>query len=194
MSDHAGELIDATVRALALVAFLLAGVLVLTNWAARKQAISPFGWWPRLVRKWGDPWLRPIERRLHSAGANPQDAPLWLLGIVLVAGVLAISMARWLLGSLALLESLQNAGLRTWLRLAVATAYSLLSLALIIRVIGSWLGVGRYTRWMRPIYRLTDWMVEPIRRRLPPFGALDLSPLIAYVGILVLRSLLLRFL
>ncbi|HEV8613703.1 MAG TPA: YggT family protein [Gemmatimonadales bacterium] len=194
MSYHAGELIDAAVRALVLFAFLPALLILLTHWAVRSKAIAPSGWWPRFVRKWGDPLLRPVERRLHSAGANPQDAPLWLLGVVLVAGLLAISATRWLLGSVALLGSLQNASPRTWLRLGLASALSLVSLAIIVRVIGSWLGVGRYTRWMRPVYLFTDWIVEPIRRRLPPFGPLDLSPLLAYLIILLLRSLLLSVL
>jgi YggT family protein len=33
---------------------------------------------------------------------------------------------------------------------------------------------------MRPIVVLTDWILEPLRRVLPPFGPLDLSPLVAY--------------
>ena len=63
--------------------------------------------------------------------------------------------------------------------------------AILIRVLGSWLGVGRYNRWMRPFYSVTDWLVEPIRRRLPPFGALDLSPVAAYLLLLLLRGAIL---
>jgi uncharacterized protein YggT (Ycf19 family) len=41
----------------------------------------------------------------------------------------------------------------------------------------------------RPAWLLTDWLVEPIRRRLPPFGPLDLSPLVAYFALVLLRAL-----
>jgi YggT family protein len=59
--------------------------------------------------------------------------------------------------------------------------------ALFVRVIVSWLGGLRYARWMRPIYLLTDWLVKPIQRHMPPFGMLDLSPLVAYLVLMVLR-------
>jgi YggT family protein len=194
MYSNAGQAIDAAVRIIALVAFLASLLIVLTSWAVRRHSLQPFGWWPRFVRRWSDPLLRPVERKLHGAGANPQDAPLWLLGGVLVAGLLAISAVRWLLGMIALVESMQHAEARAWLQLTVVAATSLLSLAIIVRVIGGWLGAGRYNRWMRPAYLLSDWIVNPIQRRLPAFGPLDLSPFLAYVLVLVLRGILLSVL
>jgi uncharacterized protein YggT (Ycf19 family) len=122
------------------------------------------------------------------ARGNPRDAPLWLLGVVLVLGLLAISAVRWLGGALTLLGSMRHAGVRAWLQLAVIATSSLLLFAIIVRVIGSWLGAGRYNRWMRPAYLLSDWIIEPIRRRLPAFGPIDLSPFVAYILILVLRD------
>jgi YggT family protein len=194
ISSQLSSLIDAGVRGIAMFAVGVSLVILLTHWAVRRRLLGAFGWWPRFVRSWGDPLLHPIERRLLSAGGNPQDAPLWLLGVAVVAGLLAISAERWLLGTIGLLESLRGAGLRVWLRLLVGTALSVVSLAIIIRVVASWFGVGRFTRWMRPLYLLTDWVVEPIRRLLPSFGPLDLSPLIAYLAVLLLRSLLLGML
>ncbi len=194
MFDNLGHTVDATVRVTALVAVAAALVVLLTHWGVRHQAFAPFGRWPRFVRTWSDPLVRPIQRRLLAAGANPQDAPLWLVGGVLVLGLLAITAVRWLLGVVALFGSMQNAGAAAWLRLAVVAGTALVSLAIIIRVVGSWLGAGRYNRWMGPVYLLSDWIVEPIRRRLPGFGPLDLSPLVAYILILVLRGFLLSIL
>lgn len=194
MSDHAGQLLDTAVRAVALFAFIAALVILVTHWAVRRQALAPFGWWPRFVRGWSDPVLRPVERRVHAAGGNPQDAPLWLLGAVVVIGLFALSAARWLGNSLALFESMRGASARQWLRLGVASLTSLLSLAIVVRVVAGWLGAGRYNRVMRPFYLLTDWLIEPIRGRLPPFGPLDLSPLLAYVLVLLFRTFLLSVL
>lgn len=194
MFTNAGHTIDAVVRATALVAFVAALLILLTHWAVRQQWLQPFSWWPRFTRSWSDPVLRPIERSVVSRGGNPQDAPLWLLGVVLVLGLLAISAARWLGGALTLLGSMRHAGVRAWLQLAVIAASSLLLFAIIVRVIGSWLGAGRYNRWMRPVYLLSDWIIEPIRHRLPAFGPIDLSPFVAYILILVLRGLLLNVL
>jgi YggT family protein len=194
MFNDVGHSVDSVVRALALLAFVAALLVFLTQWGVRRKSLQPFGWWPRLVRRWSDPLLRPIEQRLSRGGMNPQDAPLWLLGIVLVIGLLAIAGVRWLLGVVSQLASMRHAGPRAWIELAVVAATSLVSVALILRVVASWFGVGRFNRWMRPAYLLTDWIVEPIRRRLPALGPLDLSPLIAYVALLILRSLLLSIL
>jgi YggT family protein len=126
-----------------------------------------------------------------SWGGNPQDAPLWLAGTVLLAGLALILVTRWLMGTVVMLGAMRGAGSGAWLRFAISGAFSLLMTAILIRVIGSWLGAGRYNRWMRPFYSVTDWLVEPIRRRLPPFGALDLSPVAAYLLLLLLRGAIL---
>jgi YggT family protein len=124
------------------------------------------------------------------AGANPVDAPLWLLGAVAVAGLLAIGVVRWISGTVILVRAMRGAGTGAWIMLAIDAGFSVLMTAILVRVIGSWLGAGRYNKLMRPVYFLTDWLVEPIARRLPPMGRIDLSPLVAYVLLLILRSLL----
>jgi len=42
--------------------------------------------------------------------------------------------------------------------------YKILFAALLVRVIAGWFGMFRYSRWIRPAYILTDWIVGPIRR------------------------------
>ena len=72
---------------------------------------------------------------------------------------------------------------------------NLLMIAIIIRVIGSWVGAGQYNRWMRPFYLLTEWFLGPLRRVLPAFGPIDLSPIIAWLLIMyVVRPLLIGIL
>ena len=127
-------------------------------------------------------------------GANPQDAPLWLAGAALLAGLALVLLTRWILGTAVSLGAMRDAGPSAWLRLLVSGAASLLMLSIMIRVIGSWLGAGRYRGGMKVFYFLTDWIVEPIRRRLPPMGALDLSPVAAYFLIFLLREVLLSVL
>jgi len=178
------------VRILALLAFGGALLVLATDWAVRRRHLRPSGWWPSLVERWSRPVLKPMQRRLMRAGANPVDAPLWLLGAVAVAGLLATGLVRWISASGTLLHAMRGAGPGAWMMLVINTAISLLMMAILIRVIASWLGAGRYNKLMRPVYFLTDWLVEPIARRLPPMGRIDLSPLIAYVLLLLLRSLI----
>src|SRR2546429_7961207 len=60
--------------------------------------------------------------------------------------------------------------------LAVVVAYRILAAALVVRVIAGWFGYFRYTRWIRPAYALTDWLVEAIRPVLPIAGGVGWSP------------------
>ncbi|HET7040417.1 MAG TPA: YggT family protein, partial [Gemmatimonadales bacterium] len=158
-----------------------AGVLALTHWLVRRGTLSPFGGWARLVRGAGAGVVRPMERQLVRRGATPQDAPYWVLGVAVAGGLVAISLTQWVLGYLAATSSALTAGPRGVLAFAVSTACDLLALALIVRAIGSWFGVGRWTRWMRPMYLATDWIVGPLQRIIPPIGMFDLTPIVAYL-------------
>ena len=64
-------------------------------------------------------------------------------------------------------------------------------LALLVRVISSWFGISPYRPWMRPVMALTDWLIEPIRRILPPLGMIDFSPLVAWLALSLLRNFVL---
>jgi YggT family protein len=168
------------VRWTIVVALLYVGIVALTHWAVRSRKLSPFGAWPRTVRRLSDPVLRPVEQRVIRAGGSPQTAPYWLLAIVVLGGLVLISLVRWSIGFTYSLGSLASAPLRVQLLTLLSWIFTILRFALIVRVIASWFGVSSYSKWMRPIVVLTDWILEPLRRVLPPFGPLDLSPLVAY--------------
>jgi YggT family protein len=161
-------------------ALIYVAIVALTHWAVRSRRLSPFGTWPRTVRRLSDPVLRPVEQRVIRAGGAPQTAPYWLLAIVVVGGLLLVSLVRWGIGFTYSLGGLANAPLRIQLLTLLSWIFTILRFALIVRVIASWFGASTYTKWMRPVVVLTDWLLEPLRRVLPPFGPLDLSPLVAY--------------
>lgn len=173
-------------------AFLLATLVALVYWAVRRGKLNAFGPIPRATRRMADPLIRPLERRVIRWGGNPQDAPLWLVGIVLVVGLIFLSLLKWLAGLIFYISGLSDAGPRGWISFVFDLAYFVLAAALLIRVIGSWVGIGRYNRWMRFAYILTDWLVEPIRRMLPGFGIIDFSPLVAWLALYLMRNLVLR--
>ncbi|MDP6776465.1 MAG: YggT family protein [Candidatus Latescibacteria bacterium] len=62
---------------------------------------------------------------------------------------------------------------------------------LFIRVILSWVSVNPYNPMVQVLDRLTEPVLAPIRRVIPSFGGLDLSPLVVFVGIMVLKRILL---
>lgn len=183
--------LDFVVRTIVIIALVYASAVALTHWAVRSRRMDPFGTWPRLVRRLSDPVLLRLERRIIKAGGSPQDAPLWLLGLVIGAGLLLVSLTGWVIGTASGLSHLASGGPRVWLRLLVSAIFTILMTAILIRVIASWLGIGPYRRWMRPIVGLTNWIIEPIRRILPPFGMIDFSPLVAWLVLYVVRGFVL---
>jgi YggT family protein len=181
-------------RYVVFAAFVVSAVIALGSWAVRTRRISPFSGAARLIRTLTDPVINPTERWVHRRGGNPQNAPWWLLGGVVAAGIVIITVAQWLTGFLARASFAAGAGPRGVLRLAVYYAGQLVLIALVVRVIGSWFGAGRFNRWMRPVYVLTDWIVEPLRKIIPPIGMIDITPLVAWVALRIGLSLVLRVL
>jgi YggT family protein len=146
------------------------------------------------LRSATDPIVRPVERRLVRMGGNPTHAGGWLVVIMAVAGILLVSLAGWLVGTFETARAAASGGPRGTFRLIVDLAYRILFAALLVRVVATWFGMFRYAKWIRPAYILTDWMVAPIRRVVPPLGAVDLSPLVAMIALSILRQILLSML
>ena len=188
------DALDIAVRSIVLLAIAFAATVALTHWAVRSRRINPFGALPRLVRRISDPILLPLERRVINAGGNPQNAPLWLLGLVIGGGLLLLSLTQWLIGTAAGLVLLAQGGVRVWMRVLMSAVFTILMAAILIRVIGSWLGIGPYRKWMRPVYALTNWLIDPIRRILPPVGIFDFSPMVAWLVLYVVRGFVLGLL
>jgi YggT family protein len=186
--------LDTVARVVVLVALAGASIVALTHWAVRRRRIGPFGAWPRLVRRVSDPVLLPLERRVIRFGGSPQDAPLWLLGVVIVGGLILLSLVNWLLGTLGTIGALAEASPRDWIRILVSWAFSLVMLAIFIRVIASWFGLSEFRPWMRPLVFLSDWIIQPIRRLLPPAGMIDFSPMVAWLVLWVARGFVLGIL
>jgi YggT family protein len=185
----AGFSLDTLARGIVVLALVYASIVALTHWAVRRRRLGPFGAWPRLVRRLSDPVLLPLERRVIRIGGSPQDAPLWQLGIVILGGLILMSLANWLHGMAATVAALASAQPRDWLRLLVSWAFTLVMVSIFIRVIASWFGVSEFRPWMRPLLLLTDWIIRPIRRLLPPTGMLDFSPMVAWLVLWLARGL-----
>ena len=68
---------------------------------------------------------------------------------------------------------------------------TVLSLAILARVIVSWIPVGENSAFaplVRMIYQITEPILAPIRSILPNTGMFDLSPMIAIIVLMILRN------
>jgi YggT family protein len=67
-----------------------------------------------------------------------------------------------------------------------------LMLLILARVVVSWVAPYGGGGLIAFIYQATEPILSPIRRVLPPIGGLDLSPLVALIGLSLLVQLVLR--
>jgi uncharacterized protein YggT (Ycf19 family) len=171
--------------------FALSVIVASASWLVRTRRVSPFGALGRALRGMSDPLIRPVEARLVRRGGNPVNAGWWLVVAVAVVGVVFLSLLDWAVGTFRGVSWTLASGPRATLAYAIVTIYNIVWVALMVRVIASWLGYFRYSRWLRPAYFLTDWIVEPIQRRLQPMGRVDWSPLVAWLALWVLKQVLL---
>ena len=185
------ETIDLVTRVIVVGALAYASAVLGTTWAVRNKRIQPFGPWPRFVRRASDPLLRPLERRVVRMGGNPQDASLWLILMVIAGGLILLSLVHWLLATAASMAAMGQLSPRGWARLAVSSVFSVFMIALFVRVIGSWLGLSEHKGVMRIVATLTEWLIDPIRRFLPPTGMIDFSPMVAWLLLWVARGVVL---
>ena len=171
--------------------FLVAVAAAVASWLVRTRKVSPFSPLGRTLKTASDPVIVPVERRVVRRGGNPLHAGVWLVVLVAVAGLVLLAALRWSTSFAQQAYYAFTGGFRPLFHFLVNFSYSVLLIALLARVVGTWFGVFQHTKWMRPAYWLTDWIVEPIRKFLPPVGALDVSPIAAWLALWILKAFLL---
>jgi len=182
---------DLLLRALRPALFALAALLFVVfafDWMVRTRRINPFGPVARFFRRVVDPALVPVERRVIRAGGAPASAPWWALVVVVVAGILLILTLQFVREMVVMAAVSANNGSRGIYDLVVSWTFGLLKLALIVRIIASWLQISPYKPWIRWSVSLTEWLLRPLRWIIPPFGMFDVSPLVAYFVLVLLES------
>lgn len=66
-------------------------------------------------------------------------------------------------------------------------------IVILIRVVFSWVSPFPTNPVSRLAWRLTEPVLAPIRRALPPMGGIDLSPLVVWLVVIVLLGFLRQF-
>ena len=182
---------DTVLGGLKLLLFALACVLVVVfavDWLVRTRRINPFGPVARFFRRAVDPLIMPVERRIVRAGGTPASAPWWTLVAVVIGGIILILALQFVRGLIATTIVTASAGPRGLYILLVSWTFSILQLALIVRIIASWFRLNPYGRWIRWSYSLTEWLLRPLRSVIPPFGMIDVTPIVAYFILVLLES------
>ena len=158
--------------ALVVIRFLL-------QWA-RADFYNPVS---QFVVKLTSPVLRPLRKMIP--GYRGLDTASVVLAWLLKAAELAI---------LTLLLRLDRnpLGALAWaLPALVGLIISIFLFAVLIRVILSWVNPDPYNPAVDLLTRLTDPIMRPAQRLIPPISGIDLSPMVVMIGLVLLEMLLL---
>jgi YggT family protein len=158
--------------ALVVIRFLL-------QWA-RADFYNPVS---QFVVKLTSPVLRPLRKMIP--GYRGLDTASVVLAWLLKAAELAI---------LTLLLGLDRnpLGALAWaLPALVGLIISIFLFAVLIRVILSWVNPDPYNPAVDLLTRLTDPIMRPAQRLIPPVSGIDLSPMVVMIGLVLLEMLLL---
>lgn len=187
------QLMGAVRFALVVLAAVFA-VFCLIDWLVRTRRVNVFGTLARFSRSKIDPILEPIERRVVRAGGSPASAPLWALGAVVIGGILLISVLDFIRAEILGISLAAQEGSRGFLKLLIAWTFDFLRIALMVRVVSSWLPISPYSGWIRWSYAVTEPILKPLRQIIPSLGPIDITPIIAYFLIGFLQGAVLRML
>ena len=186
---------DTVIQVLRLTLFSIAfvfGAICVLDWAVRTRKISPFNAIARFCRSTVDPFIAPIERRVVRAGGVPAAAPLWALAAVVIGGILLLTLLDVIRSEVIRSIVASQDGAAGIFHLLVSWTFTLLKVALVVRVISSWLPVSPHSVWLRWSYLLSEPILAPMRRIVPSMGGLDLTPILAYFLLNLTESILFR--
>ena len=134
---------------------LLAGgfimvVLAAVDWAVRTRRLNPFSGASRFMRARVEPRLAGIERLVVRSGGHPSATAWWAVFAYVVLALLVLAAADLILETVAEASLALSAGPLGIAVLVVQWTFGFLILALMIRVLSSWippLARSRWTAW-----------------------------------------------
>ena len=76
----------------------------------------------------------------------------------------------------------------------VNLVFDVLTLAIIARAFISWFNVSPYHPVVRLLYQITEPILAPLRRYIPPVGMMDITPIVALILLQVIQRVILTLL
>lgn len=154
--------------------------------------LNPFAWASRTIRRLTDGFVIPVRGSMRQVGVDPKFAPLV---VILVSILLGYFILRLLSAIGSTLDGVINSA-RTGDVIAIVgfILYGLLSiyiLLLFMRIIFSWGMVSYQNRVMRFLVDVTEPLLGPLRRMIPPLGRFDISPIVAFLILYLFQAAIL---
>ena len=177
------------VMAVAIAAIALIILRSIYNYADvnpfRRSAIS--------LKRATDPIILPIRRLLVAFRLEPKIAPFIAILLIILVGYFVVQFASSVLNMIAGILYAVTRGVPGFpiaiVGYLIFGLLGLYTLAIFLRIFLSYGGLGYGNRWMRFLIRITEPLMDPLRRNIRPIGMFDISPIIAFLILWVLQAI-----
>ncbi len=71
----------------------------------------------------------------------------------------------------------------------LSTLISLYEIALLIRIVLSWVPHNPYNQAIRFLFKITDPVLIPVRKIIPPFKGIDFSPVVVFFALGIIKKM-----
>jgi len=144
--------------------------------------LNPFAWTSRTIRRLTDGLVMPMRGGLRRLTIDPKFAPLVVILIVILLGFFFLQLVRTIASTVAgILIALQSGAIVAVVGFILYGLIALYILLILIRIVFSWGTVSYSNRLMRFLIDVTEPLLGPLRRIIPPLGWMDISPIVAFI-------------
>ena len=155
-------------------------VLMIVRLIADAMDLNPFAWTSRTVRRLSDGFVIPVRSSLRGFGINPKFAPVVAILIAILGGWFVLQLVTTIAAmTQGIIESLASGAVFRLIGFILYGLISIYILFIVIRIIFSWGMLSYQNRVMRFLVDVTEPLLGPLRRMIPPLGWLDISPIVA---------------
>ena len=170
-------------------------VLMLIRLIVDSMDLNPFGATHRTVRRLTDSFVIPLRGLLRQFHADPKYAPILVIVIVILAGLLVFNLidtlTRMVLGIALALQIGAPAAVLGFILHGLISIYILM---IFVRIVLTMAMVSYMNRTMRFLVDATEPLLGPLRKKIPPVGvgkmgaSWDISPIVAFVLLWLLQA------
>jgi len=151
--------------------------------------LNPFGWISRTIRRLTDPFVIPARRFLMGFGVDAKFSPLVVILLTILMGWFFLWLSEEVASTLmGLLFSIKSANPISALGFIIYGALSIYVVFIFMRIVFSWGMVGYSNRLNRFLVNVTEPLLGPLRRVIPPLGIMDISPIFAFLIIWLFQA------
>jgi YggT family protein len=130
-----------------------------------------------------NPLLVPMRKVIPTLGKFDTSAVVLLLVLQLLSVLIVVALRGVSVSIVAILAFTVGE--------LIMLLINVFLFAIIVQVILSWVSPGTYNPVNAILYSLTNPILQPFRRLIPPLSGIDLSPLFALIALQVARMLIL---